>query len=211
LIDTILASGGKEAEQQVKDLLGLHNITHIEDAVSLLTYPLGAWQARNWDPSASSTGFEDFCADLLGTSTPSIDPNGVQRPLVQLQAGTPSGYLANYARYIRENVVQPFCKPPQTHDECFGTFDAASYERHDLNQTWRAWTWQYCTGKLSLCVRMEGSLIFYHRKEWGFLQRAAPEGVPSLLSRKITLKYTHMICKLAFPDGKYASERNDLL
>lgn len=42
--------------------------------------------------------------------------------------------------------------------------------------------------------------------EWGYLQRAAPPGVPSLLSRHIDLDYTHQICKQAFPDGKVASE-----
>lgn len=42
--------------------------------------------------------------------------------------------------------------------------------------------------------------------EWGYLQRAAPEHVPTLLSRQIDLNYTSMICRLAFPDGKHASE-----
>ena len=43
-------------------------------------------------------------------------------------------------------------------------------------------------------------------KEWGFLQCASPSGVPSLVSRLIDLKYTHMICELAFPDGQFASQ-----
>lgn len=192
LIDTLISIGRDEAKQQIKDLLGLSNITHIEDAVSLMTFPLGAWQARNWDAEVSSTGFDDFCDDLLGRTNPKLtDSHRAQRPLIQLAqsqspTGTPSDHLRRYARYIRESVVKPFCKPPQTHDDCFGTFDAAAYQKTDLEQTWRAWTWQYCT-------------------EWGFLQRAAPEGVPSLLSRKITLDYTHMVCKLAFPDGQHAS------
>lgn len=150
LIDTILATDGKDGEQRVKDLLGLSNITHIKDAVSLMTFPLGAWQARNWDPEVSSTGFEDFCDDLLGRTNPDIAQGRAQRPFVQLPPpSTPSAYLNRYARYLREGVVKPFCKPPQTHDDCFGTFDAPAYQKDDLEQTWRAWTWQYCTGKIA--------------------------------------------------------------
>lgn len=156
LVDRILDLHSKHETQRLKDLFGLTNLTHIEDLVSLMTYPLGAWQARNWDPDVGSTGFEDFCDDLLRSDEAAGSTAQWPSERKQIPFGTAAKvgvsahtYLENYARYIRENVVV-FCKPSQgqTQDDCFGTYDRRSYEKHSLNQTWRSWTWQYCSGTL---------------------------------------------------------------
>jgi hypothetical protein len=154
LVDAILALNSTAETKALKNLLGVPNVTHIQDVVSLLTYPLGAWQAKNWDPAVSSTGFDDFCHDLLGKSAKAeYAPmsSESQHPLFQAQEsqeeGSPTFYLSNYARYIREGVT-PFCKE-HDQDACFGTFDAKGYQKHSLKETWRSWTWQYCTGASS--------------------------------------------------------------
>lgn len=58
----------------------------------------------------------------------------------------------------------------------------------------------------NLLISWEAFAKFLGLLEWGYLQNAAPKGVPSLLSRHIDLDYTHQICKQAFPDGKLTSQ-----
>lgn len=219
LVDSILALNSTEQTHKLKALLGVANLTHVQDVVSLLTYPLGAWQAKNWDPEVGSTGFDEFCADLLETGPTSAaqwdEPVALHTAQHHLSMAdrlpsSPSRYLSNYARYIRESVV-PFCSGGQSQDECFGTFGAEAYQRDSLDETWRSWTYQYCTGEcrprlLAGALMLMSFLSDHVGPEWGYLQRAAPAGVPSLLSRHIDLDYTHQICKLAFPPGKYSSE-----
>lgn len=143
--------GNMNETKRIQALFGVENLTHVQDFVALLTYPLGAWQAQNWDPKVSSTGFTDFCDNLLGGNTASgsnqKDHHSAQHPLFASTHGTPH-YTANYASYIRENVL-PFCRIDrgQTLDECFGTFNDSDYQQIGLEQTWRSWTWQYCTGE----------------------------------------------------------------
>lgn len=146
---------------KVQRLFGVEELSHVQDFVALLTYPLGAWQAQNWDPKVSSTGFTDFCDDLLGRNQPNSVPEGsqgqgAQHPLIT-STRTTASYISNYASYIRENVLR-FCRTDkgQTLDECFGTFNDTDYQQTDLGQTWRSWTWQYCTGESSaLLAHME--------------------------------------------------------
>lgn len=137
--------------KKVQALFGVEDLTHVQDFVALLTYPLGAWQAQNWDPNVSSTGFTDFCDDLLGRSTAwardQEDYHSAQHPLFASTQET-APYISKYASYIRGNVL-PFCRTErgQTLDECFGTFNDSDYQQIGLDQTWRSWTWQYCTGE----------------------------------------------------------------
>jgi hypothetical protein len=150
LIDTVLALDLPEETIKLKRMFGVEKLTHIEDFVALLTYPLGAWQAQNWDASVSSTGFSDFCdamAGKRGDPSPSQRSNA-QIPLIQQPTqNSATTFLERYAYYIKWNVV-PYCRPGQgqTLDDCFGTFNDEEYQQTGLDQTWRSWTWQYCTG-----------------------------------------------------------------
>ena len=146
--------------KKVQRLFGVENLTHVQDFVALLTYPLGAWQAQNWDPNVSSTGFTDFCNDLLDRN-PETE-HASQRPLMASTKSTAS-YISNYASYIRQNVL-PFCRTErgQTLNECFGTFNDSDYQQTGLNQTWRSWTWQYCTGKHVCILLLMNELNIYY-------------------------------------------------
>lgn len=210
LVDAVLQTGQRDLIRKLKRLFGVEELSHDEDFASLLTYPLGAWQATNWDPAVSSTGFDDFCQDLLGGIDSLAEREVFQHTLASDRGHLASAisYLSNYASYIRDNVVS-FCKAPQTLEECFSTFDAAAYQKHSLNETWRSWTWQYCSGACLHHLYKRESLRYDYPAglEWGFLQSAPPAHVPSLISRSITLNYTSQICRLAFPAGKYASKQ----
>ncbi|KAI0062858.1 peptidase S28 [Artomyces pyxidatus] len=165
---------------------GLFNLTDLEsdqDFVSLLTYPLGSWQGKNWDPAVGDTSFDDFCDALNGnTSTVAESHKEVELP------GGPRVNIAllNYAKYIRENIVAS-CPTDAgfTIEECFGTNDASLYQATDLSQTWRLWAFQYCT-------------------QWGYLTTAPPNrNTPTIISHLIDVDYAHKICAQAFPPGDH--------
>ncbi|OBZ72031.1 putative serine protease EDA2 [Grifola frondosa] len=159
----------------VKALFGLPNVTHDADVASILSAPLGAWQDTNWDPAVSTTDFATFC-NALGTPD--------SKTISTSQGITVSSALANYATYINETFASD-CPAPATQDECFGTYDASAYQATDLSQTWRLWTFQVCT-------------------QWGFFSTPPPDpSRPRIISRLITEEYSSMICRLAYPPGKF--------
>lgn len=71
------------------------------------------------------------------------------------------------------------CSPVQ--DSCYSTHNLTYYAQDDASQSWRLWSYQYCT-------------------EWGYLQNGAsvPADQLPLLSRSIDLPYCSIICEAAF-------------
>ncbi|KAH8977627.1 peptidase S28 [Lactarius akahatsu] len=179
-IDSLLKIGTLRAP--LKKLFGLGGLASDQDFVSVLTYPLGLWQDRNWDPAVGSTGFDQFCAVLNG-DTPTVKDTA---RTVHLPGGLNVNVgLLNYAKWIRENVVS-LC--PQeaglTTEDCFGTNDPSRYQVTGLVEGWRLWTFQYCT-------------------QWGYLTTAPPTSIPTIISRLLDIDYQHKICVQAFPPGKH--------
>ncbi|KAI0087965.1 peptidase S28 [Irpex rosettiformis] len=198
-IDSILLRGDsaldKALKRHLKGLFGVADLEHDEDFVSLVESPLGAWQAKNWDPKVGSTKFEEFCEaldksifnhpDLL----PGTDDTAVYDPETR-EVTFPDGLsldisIINYAKYIRENYVSR-CPVDEgvTIEQCFGTFDDSAYSGTSLDDTWRLWLFQVCT-------------------EWGYFFNAPPPGLPRIVSSLMTLEYASMTCRQAFPPGKH--------
>ncbi|KAH8099944.1 peptidase S28 [Cristinia sonorae] len=172
-VDALLAKGGK-ARAAIKQTFGLENLTHDADFGSLLASPLGAWQDNNWDAAVGSTSFARFCT-AMGT------PNNTR---VEIASGIKvNAAVLNYAAYVNRTLAAR-CRPPNTQDDCFGTLDPSAYTDSDLSQTWRLWTFQYCT-------------------QWGFFSVAPPSNVPTIVTRLMTLDYAKLICEFAFPPGKH--------
>ncbi|KAI0670867.1 peptidase S28 [Trametes maxima] len=171
----------------LKALFGLAELEHDEDFASLLESPLGAWQAKVWDPEVGSTRFDEFCAALARPFISGDDSDTViydaDLDLVavteDLSVPVP---VYNYARYIKENYVTQ-CTEGSVED-CFGTFNDGQFQTTDLGDTWRLWLFQVCT-------------------EWGYFSTAPPHGHPRIVSRRLTLDYESKICKQAYPPGKH--------
>ncbi|KAJ3552182.1 hypothetical protein NM688_g4286 [Phlebia brevispora] len=163
----------------IKALFGLANLTHDEDFASLIAAPLGAWQDKNWDPAVNSDAFDEFCA-ALGT------PDNVTTSVAK--GVTVSSAVINYATYINETYSSR-CRSPATLDECFGTFDPASYQATDLSETWRLWQFQVCT-------------------QFGFLMTAPPPQIPRVISNRLTLDYALQPCKFSYPPGEFFTVPN---
>ena len=105
----------------LKRLFGLGGLTHDDDFVSTLSWPLGSFQGKNWDKDVGNTGFEVFCAALAGHHTGGDELMRWDADEMLLQpdeandldgpkpAAIPLDFtLLNYAKYIREASVPPF-------------------------------------------------------------------------------------------------------
>jgi len=166
----------------LKRLFDLGDLESDQDFVSVLTYPLGSWQARNWDPAVGSTTFDHFCATLNGDTPSEEDAAHAARLPWSLRANVA---LLNYAKWIRENVVNLCSRDAGlTVEDCFGTNNASKYQASDLSQDWRLWIFQSCS-------------------QWGYLNIPPLSGTPTIISRLLDIDYEHKICTQAFPPGEH--------
>ncbi|KAF8628659.1 hypothetical protein AX15_003790 [Amanita polypyramis BW_CC] len=174
-IDAILAEG--KHTKALKTLFGLQGISHDVDFVSTISFVLGDWQSKNWDPSVNTNDFDVFCSSINAPADASTNS--------ALDDGYPAQIgLINYGKYTKKYVATQ-CVAPMTQDECFGTFNDTVYQKTTLDQTWRLWQFQVCT-------------------QWGFYQAAPPNpSHPRIVSRLLTVDYLSKICKQAYPPGKY--------
>lgn len=127
-------------------------MTRVDDFVNALTFPLGSWQGRNWDPSVGSNAFFEFCDALVGDQDEEIN-SGAESEMMDLfrlpelpPLGDPRKSFASfrgYAEYIKENVAG-LCPPDIEQDDCFGT---GVYQGNSLQDSgWKSWAYQFCTG-----------------------------------------------------------------
>ncbi|KAH8114486.1 peptidase S28 [Phellopilus nigrolimitatus] len=166
----------------LKALFGLAGLEHDDDFASLLSSPLGAWQAKNWNPEVGSSEFDKFCAALAqpfghkGANEIIVLPGQLELPVT----------VYNYAKYLKKNYVSK-CDEASTVEECFGSYNDTKFQNTSLSETWRAWTFQVCT-------------------EWGYFITAPPDqDQPRIVSRLNTLESNSRICRQAFPPGEHVS------
>ncbi|KIP08945.1 hypothetical protein PHLGIDRAFT_29302 [Phlebiopsis gigantea 11061_1 CR5-6] len=199
-IDAILLRGddpvSKALKRRLKGLFGLAGLEHDEDFASMLEWPLGSWQAKNWNPDVGSTKFEEFCEALdkpvfghseeLGLVLNETMFYNAETNMVTLPDGLELDLaVLNYAKYIKENYVT-LCPidAGATVEQCFGTYDDSAYHGTSLDNTWRLWLFQVCT-------------------EWGYFSTAPPEGYPRIVSSLLTLEYESKTCAQAYLPGKH--------
>ncbi|KAI4090135.1 MAG: hypothetical protein LQ344_004919 [Seirophora lacunosa] len=176
---------------QLKDAFGLSDVTYDDDFAQVLSYPIGGWQGRNWDPAINDPSFFEYCDNI---TSPDPLPHNFTTPsntTIQTLLSA-SGYsdqtltlstpLQNFITYIQRTFVLPvLASNTSTLAAAYTTHNTSFYAQDSLAQTWRAWPYQYCT-------------------EYGFLQTGSgvpPDRLP-LVSRLLTLEYNALICALAF-------------
>ncbi|KAH8835052.1 peptidase S28 [Flagelloscypha sp. PMI_526] len=184
-IDGLLANG--HTAFIIKSLFGLEKLSHNDDFASILETPLGAWQAKVWDPAVGSKVFDEFCAELRGPYMLASYPYGHSSREVELEeSGSVKLDLAvfHYAKWIRKHIVS-LCPKELGIEKCFGTYDDEQYTGTNLDQDWRLWQFQVCT-------------------EWGYFIPPPPNPeYPRIISNQITLEYEAKICRQAFPPGEH--------
>lgn len=193
-VDSLLGLGNRAVSQALKNYFGLGGVTRDEDFVNALTLPLGAWQARNWDPAVSTDAFFEFCDQLVGEEEGEAgvaerlwgQMEGALRGVIHLPSwpGRSFASFANYAAFVKENIAAACPEDEDDQDACFGNAEYANDDTSLAGAEWKAWPAQFCA-------------------EWGYLQTGnAPPGHPTIVSRLLTLEYTAEICALAFPPGE---------
>lgn len=174
----------------VKGLFGLQDLKQDDDFMSVIEIPLGYWQAKNWDPSAGSQKFDEFCEALnkpiFGATDIAALPVGHEDRLLRLPGGHWIDFsVLLYAQYIRDGLVERCLNAGMTVGECYGTYNDTAFLETSIDQDWRLWTFQVCT-------------------EWGYFFTAPPDPEhPKIVSKLMTMDYATKICQQAFPPGKY--------
>ena len=174
---------------KLKTVFGLEDVKYNDDFANVLSYGIGGWQGRNWDPAVNDPSFSQYCGNLTSNTTlyPST-PNETSTIKSLIRA---SGYgnqsallttqMQNFIGYVNTTFILPCIQEGLTTNACATTHNTTFYALSDLSQTWRSWPYQYCT-------------------QWGFLQTGS--GVPAtqlpLISRTLTLSYEEIICRDAF-------------
>ncbi|KAI7636728.1 serine carboxypeptidase [Hortaea werneckii] len=189
IVDNILiGKNDSDLTATLKSAFGLSNVTYDNDFANTLASGIGNWQSLNWDPAVGSSQVYNYCANISDTD--------VLYPATESLRSTASylidqgGYSANtslvnqmlnYIGYVNLTSVSSCAQEDETQDQCFSNHNATFYQQDTLDDTWRAWPYQYCT-------------------EWGYLQTGS--GVPQdqlpLISRTLDLDYMMIICNEAF-------------
>lgn len=170
--------------EPVKALFGLQGLKHDTDFVSVLSWPLGFFQGKNWDPNVDERGFDEFCSKLTSKGDDSALAKLESEWTTSLPGIPIEVAVLRYAKYIR-NLVEALCPATEDQEDCFGTHNDEKFHGTSLQETWRLWTFQVCT-------------------EWGYFITAPPDPEwPSMISRLTDLHYESKICRQAFPPGEF--------
>jgi len=161
-----------------------------DDFMNTLSYGIGGWQGRNWDPQVNDPTFSEYCGNLTANFTlraTSAEATKTAKHLLNLGGYGKEVYtlltpLLNFAGWTNQTLAIGQCASGgQTQNQCWTTHNTTYYQQDDLSQSWRSWPYQYCS-------------------QWGFLQTGS--GVPKnqlpLISRLIDLPYEEIICREAF-------------
>lgn len=186
--DTILMSGNTTEITKLKSAFGMEGLTHNDDFANILSYGIGYWQNRNWDPAVNDPTFDQYCGNITSsTLTYRATTASLSKTATSLiEAGGWTGKLStismlNFIGWVNASFVAP-CAGEL--DACYGTHNASSpiYADKSLeNYAYLTWPYQYCT-------------------QWGYLQPGStvPKSKLSLISRLITVEYEAEVCRLAF-------------
>lgn len=191
IVDNILIGkkGNIKLIDELKTAFGLEDVEYDDDFANVLSFGIGGWQGRNWDPEVNSPDFDNYCSAITANAT--VYPgtanltNTVQDLINEGGYGNESAVLKrqmlNFIGYVNETFVSPCAERVETQNECWTTHNETFYSLDDISQSWRSWPYQYCS-------------------QWGYLQTGsgAPANQLPLISRTITIEYLQTVCRDAF-------------
>ncbi|KAI7240630.1 serine carboxypeptidase [Hortaea werneckii] len=189
IVDNILiGKNDSDLTATLKSSFGLPNVTYDNDFANTLASGIGNWQSLNWDPAVGSLEVYNYCANISDTDVlyPATESLRSTASYLISQGGYSANtslvnQMLNYIGYVNLTSVSSCAEEEETQDQCFSNHNATFYQQDSLDDTWRAWPYQYCT-------------------EWGYLQTGS--GVPQdqlpLISRTLDLDYMMIICNEAF-------------
>ena len=199
VVDNILiGKNGPKLTKRLKTVFGLQDITHDDDFANSLSFGIGGWQGRNWDPAVNDPTFEQYCTNITSGNILYPDTKNKTREVHYLlkQAGydiSLTNYMLNYIGYIGLTIIDPIQGSGESLNQAYTNYNTSFYQLDSIEDgSWRSWPYQYCT-------------------QWGFLQTGS--GVPKnqlpLISRTLTLQYESIICRDAF--GLYGPANTSII
>ncbi|RMZ91807.1 hypothetical protein DV736_g990, partial [Chaetothyriales sp. CBS 134916] len=189
VVDNIFKKNDSATRETLKATFGLLDLTYDDDFANLISFGIGNFQSKNWDPAVNSPDFDYYCGNITSQSVLWPDTEAAASNASALvkaggwgnESDTLTTPLLNFVGWINDSYVST-CDTAL--DGCFGTHNASAavYADKSLdNYNSLSWAYQYCT-------------------EWGFIQTGS--GVPKdqlpLISRLLTLEYLTLICRYAF-------------
>jgi hypothetical protein len=166
ILDNLLQSSQQSFVKDYEALFGLQAISYANDFASVLSYPLGTWQNRNWNPAIDDPSFFQYCGNISSSDNlykysagkaaeveKIIAAGGYQHQSSQL-----TNNLLNFIGYLNETTIWPCLSGGATADECFSTHNSTFYQQDDLSQSWRTWPYQYCT-ELVVLLRIPSDIV----------------------------------------------------
>lgn len=192
-VDNVLTHGSPEEQTDLKQLFGLQDLAHLDDAAVAISSPIWAWQNIQ-QTSGYSTFFKmcDAIEGVLHNSTiPTIPINTTSSSGVGLKKALP-----NFAGWFKAKYLPGYCENygyveflGDFNVACFDTYDASSPMFTDQtadNRFDRTWVWMTCNEP-----------FFYY-------QTGAPANQSTLFSRLANAEYWQRQCELFFPaEGEY--------
>ena len=189
VIDNILiGKKNPKLTKQLKTVFGLEDIVHDDDFANTLSFGIGGWQGRNWDPAVNDPTFEMYCSNITATSVLYADTKNRTHEVKYLLEEAGYGHsdllphMLNYIGYIELTIIPAAAEAGETLNEYYTNYNSTFYALDSIAEgSWRSWPYQYCS-------------------QWGYLQTGS--GVPKnqlpLISRTLTLEYESIICREAF-------------
>ncbi|KAL1734330.1 peptidase S28 [Schizophyllum commune] len=175
-IDDIAAKNDTDALNKIADDFGLSDIAdHFDDVVGTLRYNLWDWQSLSI-LTGPNGAFYQFCDAL------EVKDNGDVAP--EAGWGVDHAYAA-WSSYFKNQYIDDYLSSGG-YDSVFDAFDTYDTNRTfwtstEVDNSYRSWQWIVCN-------------------EVGYIQDAAPEGEPSLISRIVNPAYDLRQCVNFFPD-----------
>jgi hypothetical protein len=153
LVDNILiGKNDTDYPKKLKAAFGLANITRSDDFANAISQGIAGLQNTNWDPAENSTDFGLYCNNISSTDALYPKLEGIRSEVSDLIVA--GGYaddhvlvnqMLNYIGYVNTTVVAPCRRRNATQDSCFTNYNATFYAQDSLDDSWRAWPYQYCT------------------------------------------------------------------
>lgn len=189
VMDNILRSGNNNTINQFKGAFNASSITYNDDFANMVSYSLGYWQSRNWDPEVNDPTFSEYCSNI--TNDTILYPDGTPSAstvssLIEIGGwGNESSKLTNrMLNMIGWNIENNVNSCDGSLDDCWGYHNASADKYADKslsNYGSLSWAYQYCT-------------------EWGFLQSGStvPQDRLSLISRLVSIPWNMLVCNNSF-------------
>ena len=114
----------------------------------MLSFPIGGWQGRNWDPEVNDPSFYEYCGNI---NYPSLINNATANSTANIRqiliaggysnfASAPTVPMLNFINYIQQTYVFPILDSDEdeTLDQAYSTHNQTFYSLNDLSQDWRS-------------------------------------------------------------------------